>query len=42
MTPGDLEGVRVALSVNYMKFRAYKEKVPALQLESAKVGAWMS
>ncbi len=42
VTPGDLEGVRVALSVNYMKFRAYKDKVPALQLENAKVGVWMS
>ncbi len=42
VTPGGLEGARVALCVNYMKFRAYKEKVPALQLETAEVGVWMS
>ena len=39
---GGAEGARVALSVNYMKFRAYQEKVAALQLETAEVGVWMS
>lgn len=33
---------RVALSVNYMKFRAYQEKVAAMQLESAEAGVWVS
>ncbi len=34
---------RVALSVNYMKFRAYSEKMPALHcLEAAGVGTWVS
>ncbi len=33
---------RVALSVNYMKFRAFREKIAALQLETAEVGTWMS
>lgn len=42
VTPGGAGEARVALSVNYMKFRSYQEKVAALQLESAEVGAWMS
>ena len=34
---------RVALSVNYMKFRAYREKISALEkLEPAGIGTWMS
>ncbi len=34
---------RVALSVNYMKFRAYRDKISALEkLEPAGIGTWMS
>ena len=34
---------RVALSVNYMKFRAYCDKIAALEkLEPAGIGTWMS
>jgi c-di-GMP-binding flagellar brake protein YcgR len=34
---------RVALSVNYMKFRAFRESVSALaRLEAAALGAWVS
>lgn len=33
---------RVALSVNYMKFREYRETFAAVQAETAEIGAWMS
>jgi len=34
---------RVALNVNYMKFRAFREKIPALErLEPAGAATWLS
>jgi hypothetical protein len=43
VTDPEGESPRVALSVNYMKFRAYRDKISALErLEPAAVGTWMS
>lgn len=43
VTAPEGEAPRVALSVNYMKFRSYREKITALeQLEPAGANTWMS
>ncbi len=41
VTP-DKSGARVALSLNYMKFRAYHDRMPALERLEPAVSTWMA